>query len=221
MLLLYGIPVAALPSTEKLKSYLGDAWTAVWRERHPGCTAEDAMRRSLGGLCLLRIALPGARLAYTSAGRPYLPDGEAECSITHTEDWIFCAVCVSKDGTCPSRVGVDAENGQRLSSSRLEALSSRWFSPQEQRLFLEDPSSFTFLRIWTRKEALVKWTGQGMAGLRSSDTTRAEKDLALAYAEYTVEGTLVSLCYPPSLSAPATPTLLHSWEQLTALKQPS
>ena len=154
-------------------------------------------------------------------GRPYLPNGEAECSITHTEDWIFCAVCVSKDGTCPSRVGVDAENGQRLSPSRLEALSSRWFSPQEQRLFLEDPSPFTFLRIWTRKEALVKWTGQGMAGLRSSDTTRAEKDLALAFAEYRVEGTLVSLCYPPSLSAPATPTLVHSWEQLTALKQPS
>ena len=219
MLLLYGIPMAALPSAEELKSYLWDDWAAVWRKQHPGCTAEDAMRRSLGGICLLRTTLPPARLAYTTAGRPYLLDGEAECSITHTEDWIFCAVAHAVSREPAPRIGVDAENGQRLPTPRLEALSSRWFSPQEQRLFLEDPSSFTFLRIWTRKEALVKWTGQGMAGLRTADTIRAGEDLALAFAEYTVEGTLVSLCHPQSLAAPATPTLLRSWEQLTTLKK--
>ncbi|MBQ8431972.1 MAG: 4'-phosphopantetheinyl transferase superfamily protein [Clostridia bacterium] len=215
MLLLYGIKTAHLPSAEELRRYLGEDWYGAWRQRHQTQSAEVAMRQSLGGLCLLRSAAGEGRLAYTPEGKPYFVDGASEFSITHTADWIFCAVCISKDGARPLRVGVDAEDGRRLSGARLEALSARWFSPEEQRLFSSNPTVATFLRLWTRKEALVKWTGEGLRGLRKADTARAADDCGLSFWDYEIQGIQVALCANVS-EPPPTPHLFANWAELRA-----
>ena len=121
------------------------------------------------------------------------------------------------------RVGLDAENLARIATVRVCPLADRWFSERELDFFLSDPTDRTFLRVWTRKEALVKWTGEGLSGLREADTVAAESVYGVRFYEYRVEDTLLSLCThedtpPPSgirmLSDPEVEDLFRSEEML-------
>ena len=62
---------------------------------------------------------------------------------------------------------------------RIVQIAKRWFSAEELRILLgmRDPS--TFLQIWTRKEALVKRSGEGLKGLREANTASLAESLQL------------------------------------------
>lgn len=126
---------------------------------------------------LLRAALEDAgmdadlsRLALSPTGRPYLPGAAFDFSPTHTAG--FVAVVLSNGGT----VGLDAEALRGRDISRLVRAADRWFTPGEcarvRAALGEDPAAAeeTFLRVWTAKEALVKRTGAGLAGMRDVDS---------------------------------------------------
>lgn len=95
-------------------------------------------------------------------GRPRL---EYPCglgvSISHSGP--FVALALSLDGEC----GVDIESSNALPACL--PIHDRFFSTQEK-LWLEGAGNHLdkgqrFLRLWTRKEAYLKATGQGLAGL--------------------------------------------------------
>lgn len=107
-------------------------------------------------------------------GKPFLLNRrDVEFSVTHTEGWWICAAGDAADGA----VGIDAERyGRRV--KRPEALARRFFSREEQRLFSGADAQEScgksceerreaerlFLCIWVRKEAYLKYTGEGLSG---------------------------------------------------------
>lgn len=79
---------------------------------------------------------------------------EVSVSLSHSGDFVACAV-----SSAP--VGIDLEIKREVKPSLLKALN------EEELEFVnksEDKDS-AFLRIWTAKEAYLKLTGEGLAGL--------------------------------------------------------
>lgn len=188
MIVIYGISLNQLPAVERMQAKIGEQWMAAWRRRHPTLKGDSA-GMSLGGLYLLRESGAVGELAYTEMGRPFLRGQGIDFSISHTRDTVFCAV---GDGSCS--VGLDAEDLSRLSESKQEAMAERWFGETERAQWEKDPSSKTFLWLWTRKEALVKRTGEGMRQLRLVDTFAPCEGNKAAFRTYWRESTCITLC---------------------------
>jgi 4'-phosphopantetheinyl transferase len=91
-------------------------------------------------------------------GRPYVGGAPVDFSVSHSAGWLLIAVV--GDGL----VGVDLE---RVSGSRaVDDLADRVLGPAEQeRLLLvpRDDRAAWFIRVWARKEAVLKLTGHGVA----------------------------------------------------------
>ncbi len=89
--------------------------------------------------------------------------GEAiRFNVSHSHEWALVAMCRDRD------VGVDVEHHRPLHHD-LFAIADRFFAPVEVdalRALPEDQHHPAFYRIWSRKEAFIKATGQGVsAGL--------------------------------------------------------
>lgn len=92
---------------------------------------------------LLQHCYPKAEVVYHPSGKPYLKNGEAEISISHSKDLV--AVILHKDKT----VGIDIE----YITPRLERLKQRYLSAQE----IADANTTTLLTLyWSAKETLFK-----------------------------------------------------------------
>ncbi len=221
MIRIFGIQMALLPDRRLLISNLEPYFGASWRERHRSVRDNRASLASLAGILLLRYAGIEGVVLCDKNGRPYLDGSRLDFNITHTESAVFCAVAYpegfcdattsisARNTNCVSsvdpvggrrlfegvaRVGLDAENLSRIATVRVAPLADRWFSETEQDAFLSDPCDSAFLKIWTRKEALVKWIGTGLAGLRNADTSTAEAQYGVRFREYREDDAVITLC---------------------------
>ena len=154
---------------------------------------------SLLALSLLHSAGMDGTLAYGENGRPYFCDRTCDFSITHTQNHVFCAII---DGEEPTRIGIDAETLGRPDFSNLEEMAARWFGENEQTVFSASPTKETFLRLWTRKEAYVKYTGEGLKALSKVDTVSLEAEGEIRFFDYRVGDILLSVCAPRGLETP-------------------
>lgn len=98
------------------------------------------------------------RLTHGSRGKPYLVDSAAFFSLSHTDEWVFCAVA-------DSEVGLDAQ----IVAPSHDKIVERWFTPSEKTWLAADPDE-RFTALWTRKEAYTKLTGFGLVLPMSSFT---------------------------------------------------
>lgn len=158
-----------LPPTEILRAKLGDAAEGV---RRP----ESLVWRLLleQALCDLATADDAAtmlaRVRATESGKPYAEGARFDFSPTHTQGLVALAI-----GDC-GPIGLDAEAPRGRDISRLARAADRWFTPAENRRVRNaiqnrpQKAEEVFLRVWTAKEALVKRTGAGLAGMRRVDT---------------------------------------------------
>ncbi|MER5646780.1 4'-phosphopantetheinyl transferase superfamily protein [Streptosporangium sp. NPDC002524] len=128
-------------------------------ERRRYVVAHVALRTVLGGLC----GVPADRLAFgrDGSGRPCLlsPGGRPvpDFNLSHSDAWAL--VAVAPPG---ARVGVDVER-VRAGFDHLE-MARRFYQPEEvARLPAEGPDGF--FRLWTAKEAYIKASGAGLAGM--------------------------------------------------------
>ena len=91
------------------------------------------------------------------------PDRPAvHISLAHTDDWVV--VAVSRAG----EVGVDIESTERRVDH--EAIIRRYFAAEEQAGIagvMPPDRVAAFIRVWARKEAIAKGTGDGLAGTLS------------------------------------------------------
>lgn len=91
-------------------------------------------------------------------GKPYFPSHpDIHFSVSHTSGIWICAFA-------DCEVGCDVQDHRANDKpERLERLAKRWFSENERRYLEEcgyEPAEF--YRIWSRKEAYVKFTGTGI-----------------------------------------------------------
>ncbi len=156
-----------LPDETTVKSQWGEEAAAV-------CAAGKSGRakiESLIGYGLLREllgdAFSPARLKRNPNGRPYLDGVPVDFSLSHTPGLVVCAV--EKDVETP-RIGVDAEALRGRTQTEMEKIAERWFTEAEQKRFSEEPSEEQFLKIWTAKEAMTKFSGEGLGRLREMET---------------------------------------------------
>lgn len=95
---------------------------------------------------------PMPEIALHPNGKPYFTNGAGFFSISHTKNYVFCAL-----SDC--EVGFDAEENRTVSQNAEEKI----LSAQEKAVCdaAEDPSR-QFLQFWTLKEAYLKFTGEGV-----------------------------------------------------------
>ena len=124
--------------------------------------AHAALRHVLGRLC----GVPAARLAFGTeeSGRPCLlaRTPRPDFNLSHSEEWALIAVAAPG-----SRVGVDVERVRPDLDHR--EMARRIYQPEEAaRVCAAAPDAglAEYFRLWTAKEAYVKATGAGLAGLR-------------------------------------------------------
>lgn len=118
--------------------------------------AHVAQSRILGG-CL---GLGPDELSFTRhpGGKPALATGDLEFNLTHSGVWAMIAVSLDIP------VGIDLERPRKFASAeRFERLVQRMCSPAEQAAVAaaNDPADL-LLRLWVRKEAVVKCSGAGV-----------------------------------------------------------
>ena len=184
---LYGARISDLPSVSEMAGgLLSPILLEGWIRRHGAPEERESVRASLGGLLLLQSAGVVGALSYTDRGRPFLREGGVEFNLSHTARHVLCAVG-------EARVGVDVEEFDRTVSDPVR-LSERWFGLAEREKFFQDPSHGHFLRIWTQKEALVKWTGEGLGTRERPDSVTAPDEMGVALRLYEDDGAVVALC---------------------------
>ena len=148
----------------------------------PFARCRAALREILGellgespGSLRFRAAKPGEAGAGspTAGARP--TDGRADFSfnVSHSSELALIAV-----SWAVSSVSTSSEFGR---SAEADRIVSSFFSPSEQIEFTaiaDDARPLAFLRGWTRKEAILKGLGIGLAGLAARYETRfATSDL--------------------------------------------
>jgi 4'-phosphopantetheinyl transferase len=129
-------------------------------------TAAAALARVVIG-ALLDVApadvLIDRRCPYCGAqhGRPSLPASpDLDLSVSHSGDCV--TIAISADG----RLGVDVEEIAGFPADQMSQLADYVLAPQERadlKLHPADERAAAFTTYWTRKEAVVKATGEGLA----------------------------------------------------------
>ncbi|HWD94265.1 MAG TPA: 4'-phosphopantetheinyl transferase superfamily protein [Verrucomicrobiae bacterium] len=129
------------------------------KHRNRYIAGRGALRKILGKY--LRGDAAAARFVYSANGKPALAGDFAGAglhfNLAHTED--LALVAVTRIGV----VGVDVECVRPV--KEMDALVARFFSPRENEAFqkvADEIKPAAFFNLWTRKEALLKATGEGI-----------------------------------------------------------
>lgn len=118
-------------------------------------------------------------------------------------------------------LGIDIEPGQRKPD--WTGVARRWFSPVEQEWLFRADDPFSFLQVWTLKEAWLKATGRGIAG--NLQTLEVRKNFEL-YGDqpdglwqascFYAEGFVITLVHQASTDGKRT-----LWPDITLLEPPA
>ena len=99
------------------------------------------------------------RMDYGEKGKPYLRDYPFYFNLSHSGDYVICAVS-------DREVGADIQRCSMEKGERLERIARRFFSPEELAALAccreQAERAQLFYRLWTRKEAYGKLTGRGI-----------------------------------------------------------
>lgn len=123
--------------------------------RFASCSVWNLLYRTL-----LENNFPISTVAFTDTGKPYFLDSNIHFSLSHSKG--VCAVAISDQP-----VGIDVEV---IKESYNLHLIERSLSKKEAAVFDGD-----FTRIWCRKEAVAKMTGEGITGYPNHIDTTAYK----------------------------------------------
>lgn len=120
------------------------------RDRRTSVAAELALRLQIKEI--LNISDDMIDFTTGEHGKPFLKNYEDfHFSISHSGNYAVC-VCSSLP------VGVDIENNDRGN----EKIAKRYFTADEYRCIYETGET-DFAKVWTSKEAYVKYTGNGLS----------------------------------------------------------
>lgn len=127
-------------------------------------------------------------VAHTASGKPFLANYPGVCfSQSHCRRGV--AVALSTEG----EVGIDIECRRKVSESLVERVCNE--SERKQVAQSEDPE-LEFVRLWTRKESVVKCLGTGIQDYMQDKESEAQR-LGLRVESFAVEEIegWVSVCF--------------------------
>lgn len=139
-----------------------------YEKNEPGQSTAFSMERYTLSEILLKLGEPiPVRYTYGAKGKPYLQTEEklpnVFFNLSHSEDYVICAVSGRE-------VGADI---QKMRTERTKRLADRFFSEKEGQLLQHSGGSEQrlelFYRLWTRKEAYGKLTGEGITASIDKD----------------------------------------------------
>ena len=126
-------------------------------------------------------------IAHDGKGKPFWKGGSLSLSLSHSGSYI--ATAVGREA-----VGVDVEKKRKA----VPAVAKRWFRPEENALLetLSEPErTRLFFRLWTMKEAALKYAGEGLSGgletvdcLALIEAARRGAEDALAGRSFALDG---------------------------------
>jgi len=131
--------------------------------QHRDVTHPHKRLQHLAGRFLLQFLFPGfpyELIQLADTRKPYLPGEQYHFSISHCGD--YAAAIVS----CEDRVGIDVE----MPAGKIERIRDKFLSQHEKSIFDStgdinpDPRMLTML--WSAKEAVFKWYGEGGVDFR-------------------------------------------------------
>ena len=157
-----------------------DEWERAVRYRHEGARRHFAVGRGVLRQILSRYldTEPGqVQLGYGTHGKPYLAGGNCgrlRFNLAHSNGLALFTV------TRVAEIGIDVEYVHPIPEA--EEIGARFFSPREASVLRRLPCSQhleAFYACWTRKEAYIKATGNGLAqALHSFDVSLAPEESA-------------------------------------------
>ena len=158
---LYAASVAPLADGERYASAYA-AVSPARREKSDRFRFETDKRLCLGAELLLRHALRAEGLGeipmvftYGAQGKPYLKDGGVFFSLSHSGEYVVCALA-------PFEVGCDVE---QITTIDLNIARRFFFRSEYEDIAAQETQaarSDLFFRYWTLKESFMKVTGLGM-----------------------------------------------------------
>jgi len=195
---------------------------AFARDRNRFVAGRGVLRAILG--TYLKTQPARLRFAYGSRGKPVLADlpgdDDLHFNAAHSDDLLLIAV------TRACAVGIDVERIRPLEDA--EELADRFFSPSEAAqltMLPKDRRATAFFDLWTRKEACLKATGQGITELLdqievsflpqdAARVIRISGDSHLAQ-EWTLQELLPANQFKAALAAAANNLQIISWRWLS------
>lgn len=113
-------------------------------------------------------------------GKPYIENANFDFSVSHTDNAGVIAVCgqgteiegyicIDKD---VSKIGVDIECADReISNNSLNLIMNKYYTEQEREYVNCGTNDYKlrFLEVWTKKESIVKATGEGVRAIGKTD----------------------------------------------------
>lgn len=154
------------------------------KKRHTRADTDAMILASVDAFCAENKIEPyTGSVLRTENGKPYLEKNFRHIGVTHTEDVVIVSVSEKKHG-------IDCERSDRaIKNPRL--ISERFFTENEQKHIMSMPDiRAAFIDVWVKKEAYVKYTGEGLSGMRGFDAlktvgfTSIENDMGLTIYIY-------------------------------------
>jgi 4'-phosphopantetheinyl transferase len=108
---------------------------------------------------LCRLLNRDVTIEHNNQGAPYIPDCPAmHISISH------CRVAVAVAVSANNKIGIDIESRRKIRPSLMERVCN---DGELSAIRSSNDPTMTFLRFWTRKEAVLKMRGTGIQGFGS------------------------------------------------------
>lgn len=134
-------------------------------KNHTRSDTDALINKSLSGYLGREVS---AVIQRTSAGKPYSEEYPLHIGVTHTDDTVLVAINERP-------FGIDCESKDRTAIN-MHRIAEKYFCENERTYVFENCSdkqtmNERFLEIWVKKEAYVKFTGEGLSGMSKCDVT--------------------------------------------------
>ncbi len=116
---------------------------------------------------LLKAGKTEAKIETDENGKPFINEGGLYISISHSEEWVACALSENP-------VGIDIEKIKPVSQKLIEYVCTQ--NEREYVLLTKDDEVMKrFFAVWTAKEAFFKKNNGKIKNIRSIDTLDLKK----------------------------------------------
>lgn len=156
--------IASLDLPPEFIERYGTLLSPFERKRAEEFRTDELRRRYIASHGIIREILsdaletPSVEIDVTERGKPFLKNGALKFNMSHADDLMLVALSPSVD------VGVDVEPIRPMDDP--DGIVRRFFAPREwiEYSHIEpDERLHSFFAAWTRKEAVLKMTGDGIA----------------------------------------------------------